>query len=232
MGSLLRLAAGTFHLPKSLIASVGGGRILPRHLGKGAAGLLLLAELVQRHAELEKRVGCARALWKGLEARQETACRVLVLALNVVGLAQPILSIAGKLMVAIARQEQAESGFRLAELPIGILIISAFIDLLGRAAGAARLIAVECCGLHAIGVTAWCRPANGADAGRRAGHAAIDGIGGYLAQHLGSGGALARPRILAVKLDHLVATTLPRLGLALWRRLLRSAATLPLGVPV
>ena len=86
--------------------------MLPGAVGKsrssrceGAARVLLLAEAAERHAELQEIVGGLAALGIFLIAEGEGGGGVLVFLAHVIGLAEPVLRVAGERVVGIVLDE-------------------------------------------------------------------------------------------------------------------------------
>src|SRR4029079_15965869 len=88
----------------------------------------LLAEPVQRQAELEQAVGGLAALREVTIARQESLRRLLVVAPHGIGFAEPILRIAGEAVVAVLPEEVAEADLGVVELAPEQAFIGPLID--------------------------------------------------------------------------------------------------------
>src|SRR5215469_10709171 len=77
-------------------------------LGKGDAGIRLLAELAEGHAELQEIVRCFAAVGILLVALGEGDRRVLIAAAHVVGLTEPVLGVAREIVIGMLYQEGVE----------------------------------------------------------------------------------------------------------------------------
>ena len=77
--------------------------------------MILLTQLFQRHAELEQAVGCLASSGVAFIAGQKSLGRRLVVRLCIVGFAQPVLRVSGKLVLPVPADECAKAGLRLAK---------------------------------------------------------------------------------------------------------------------
>src|SRR6185369_9632129 len=87
-------AAGTFNLRLGALPCFRRLRELGVDLSIGCAGLLFLTEPAEREAELQQTFGRLSALRKITVADQESLGSILVLALDIIRLAEPVLRIA------------------------------------------------------------------------------------------------------------------------------------------
>src|SRR6185369_7892556 len=111
-------AAGTPALAGAAVALLGArGAILDRRGGlrelrvqllERGAGVVLAAGLPQRHAELQQIVRGLLALRIFLIALGEGDRRVLVVALGIIGFAQPVLRVAGQRILRMLGDEGLE----------------------------------------------------------------------------------------------------------------------------
>src|SRR4051794_6163708 len=109
----LMSAAGLFALALGLIEDMRGGlRVFGGEVAGGRAGCILLAELGERHAELEQRIGRLVAGFVLLVALEEGVGRALVLAAHIIALADPVLRAAGERIVGVGGDQLAERGLR------------------------------------------------------------------------------------------------------------------------
>src|SRR5215469_16398258 len=77
-------------------------------LGKGNAGIRLLAELAEGHAELQEIVRRFAVVGILLIALGEGDRRVLVAAAHVIGLTEPVLGVAGEIVIGMLYEEGVE----------------------------------------------------------------------------------------------------------------------------
>src|SRR5258707_14591407 len=96
--------------------------------GEGTAGIRLLPELAQGHAELEQVVGSLPALGIFLIALGEDRGGVVVVLPHVIGLAQPVLGVAGERIIRGALHEGAQRlpgprGIGLAQQAEGVVVL-------------------------------------------------------------------------------------------------------------
>src|ERR1700694_1529521 len=119
MGKAVMSATRLLALALGLIANLVGRRgELGLELAEGGAGGVLLAERCQRHGEPEQGVWRLIARLMFLVAFEEGVGRVLVVAAHVIGLADPVLRVAGKGIVGVARKQLPEGSFRAGVVPL------------------------------------------------------------------------------------------------------------------
>src|SRR5215217_6876971 len=129
---LLRSAAGFLGLILSPLASFDSLWEFGVDRSKGGAGLLLLAELLQRHAELQEAVRRLAVLRIGLVTGQERLCGGSVVGLHIKSFPEPELGVAGELMLRVFFDEASEPGLRLAIAPAQQALIGKLVKLLWR----------------------------------------------------------------------------------------------------
>ena len=120
-------AAGTLGFGLGPLAGVDRLGIFRADGGIGRAGLLWLAQPVQRNAELQEAVGRAAALGIFLVALQEVLRGPLVVTLGIIGFAEPVLRAAREAVLGIFLQEIREARLGIAELAaqqafVGLLV--------------------------------------------------------------------------------------------------------------
>src|SRR5262249_28291277 len=91
------------------LLQVAGARLVLVVLGEHLAGVRLAAECGERDAELQEIVGALGAGLVDLVSFGEGRHGVLVVAPRIVGLAQPILRVAGQHMAGVTLQEGLEA---------------------------------------------------------------------------------------------------------------------------
>src|SRR5215469_10392806 len=88
--------------------AVRRARELLGELGEGDAGIRLLAELAEGHAELQEIVGRFAVVGIFLVALGKGDRRVLIPAAHIIGLAEPVLGIAREIVVRMLDEEGVE----------------------------------------------------------------------------------------------------------------------------
>src|SRR5690606_11386304 len=106
---------------------IRGSRKLLRQLPERRARLILLAELAQGHPQLQQAVGRLGALVVVAVGLEEGLGGVLELAADIVGLAKPVLGIAGELVIGMITDYRHESAFGLAEAAPAQVIVRPFV---------------------------------------------------------------------------------------------------------
>src|SRR3981081_3380967 len=105
-------AARLLALALGFVANLIGCRgELGLELAEGRAGGVLLTERRQRHGESEQGVWRLIARFVFLVAFEEGVGGVLVVAAHVIGLADPVLRVAGQGIVGVAREQLTEGRF-------------------------------------------------------------------------------------------------------------------------
>src|ERR1700722_4764940 len=97
---------------RPLLDRGGRGREVAVEARKGGAGVRLLAEIGERHAELQQIVHRLAVLGIFLIALGEGDGGVVPILAHIIGLAQPVLRVAGERILGIFRHEGAQRLFR------------------------------------------------------------------------------------------------------------------------
>src|ERR1043166_4072051 len=131
----LAAAVAMFFLLQPLFQAVGRAGKFLVELGECNAGVVLLADLPQRHAELQEIVGRLAAVRILLIGLGEGDGRILVSPAYIIGLAQPVLRVARQGIARVLGDEGLQGLLRLVVIGLAQQVEGVFVLGLHRVAG-------------------------------------------------------------------------------------------------